>query len=174
MRPDRLARSLPIIAVAASAVMIGCHEPSRSPWPSTSINAADSANSRQLISGFYDIEGTETHWRWAGPVFTVALRPPGSPQLMRPAKLSVQLYFPPNEIDQLGPITLRAIADDEELGATTFSEAGPHEFVATVPASSLCTNVLPITFSLDKFLPRSAADSRDLGAVITSVSLRSE
>jgi hypothetical protein len=93
---------------------------------------------------------------------------------MRPATLKVELYFPANEIAQLGPITLQAATDDEELGAETFSEGGPHEFLATVPARFLCTNVLPITFSLNKYLPRSPADSRDLGAVITSVSLRSE
>jgi hypothetical protein len=93
---------------------------------------------------------------------------------MRPAQLKVQLYFPPTEIAQVGPITLLASADDKELGAITFSEAGPHEFVAVVPASILCTNVLPITFSLDKFLPPSPADSRKLGAVVNSVSLQSE
>lgn len=137
----------------------------------------DLSTSRQLIFGFYEVEGSgRNQWRWTAPTFAVALRPPASKsaQPVRPARLSLELYLPPNEIDQLGPITVHAATSEYELGATTYDKAGAYVFEAEVPARALCTNVLPITFAFNKYLHGSSADARDLGAVVTSISLQSE
>jgi hypothetical protein len=92
----------------------------------------------------------------------------------RPAKLTVDLYFPPSEMNALGPITLNASSSEHEFGAMTYYEDGPQKFEVEISPEALCTNVLPITFSLDKYLPPSRAEARELGMVVTSISLRSE
>ena len=134
---------------------------------------ADLKITKQLISGFYEL--SEDGWRWTAPTFSVALNPPnsGANQVLRPAKLTVELYFPQLEIDQLGPITLTAISDGQVFGTTTYTRGGSYLFAASVPAKALCTNVLPVTFQLNKFIPASKADPRDLGTVVTSIHLTS-
>ena len=91
-----------------------------------------------------------------------------------PASLRVQLYFPPEEVHQLGPITVQARSSDYNYGSVTYKEGGPHEFVVTVPAEALITNILPVTFCLNKYLPASKTDPRDLGTVVTSIRLENE
>lgn len=156
---------------ATSFLLAGCHK--QRAWPASELKVADLKARRQLISGFYEVDNT---WRWCAPVFSVALNPPDSygerPPV--PAKLSVDLYFPQLEIDELGPITLTAFTDGRVLGRTTYEKGGTHLFTATVPAEVLRTNMLPVVFSLDKFIPASKADPRNLGAVVNSISLKSE
>ena len=137
----------------------------------SSIRVADPSVSKQLISGFYDAGGND--WRWTGPLFRVALKPPvsGHSEALKPAVLHVHLYFPPDQIRHLGFITLSAETGRYKYNQVTYEEGGPHEFIAEIPAAALCTNVLPITFSLDKYLHGSTVDTRDLGVVISSISL---
>jgi hypothetical protein len=161
------------LLVIATLFVADCHK--QRAWPASEIKVADLRARRQLIFGFYDADSSGG-WRWCAPVFSVALNPPDSyverPRM--PAKLSLELFFPQPEIDVLGPITLTASTDGRVLGRTTYTKAGSHLFTATVPAEVLHTNMLPVLFSLDKFIPASKADPRNLGAVITSISLKSE
>ena len=137
-------------------------------WQQSHIRVADPLVSRQILYGFYDAAGND--WRWTGPAFSVALKPP-IVEADKGARLRVQLYFPPAEIKQLGPITLSAETVDYKYNQVTYEEGGPHEFWADVPPAALCTNVLPITFFVDKYLKGSKSDSRDLGVVVTSITL---
>ena len=149
---------------------VSCHHEQNPPELKSRIDVASSADARQLISGFYNVEGTDKKWRWTGPVFTIALRPPDSDA--KPGVLKAHLYIPSTEIDQLGPITLTAaISDDKEIGEATYSTGGSHEFIAQVPVDDLRSNLVPVTFSLDKYVSRSPADNRDLGIVVTDISI---
>jgi hypothetical protein len=151
---------------------LSCHKSSAT--LKSSIEMSDLTASSQLISGFYEL--SENRWRWTAPTFTVALAPPlvAGQQATRPATLHVQLYFPPAQIDQLGPVTVEAESPGYEYGHVTYKEGGPHEFVVTIPQDALCTNLLPVTFSLDKYRPGSKNDARDLGVVVSSIRLQSE
>ncbi|MFL6450190.1 MAG: hypothetical protein ACJ746_21300 [Bryobacteraceae bacterium] len=157
-----------VVALFAS-LFAGCHRPTA--WRASSFSITDPTISRQLISGFY---ASENGWRWAGPTFTFALPPPArtGPDPLKPAKLTLSLFFPPNEIDQLGPITITATGSDYQFGKATYDKPGPYDFVVEIPPEALCTNVLPVTFSLDKYLHGSNADVRDLGVVVNRISLR--
>lgn len=140
----------------------------QTPWQQSSISVADPSISRQLLYGFYEADGNS--WRWTGPSFGVALRvPPGIAG--KTAQLHVQLYFPPAQIKHLGFTTLSAETGNYKYNQVTYEEGGPHDFVASVPAAALCSNVLPIYFFLDKFEKGSRKDARDLGVVVTSISL---
>lgn len=130
----------------------------------------DPAAAGQLVSGFYGIEGQgENAWRWTKPDFTVALAPP--PGSGRGARLLVRLYFPETQIHKLGPITLTAFVDDQPLDPETFSAGGSQDFLRDIPACFLNTSVLPVRFSFDPYEPKTAADGRDLGAVVTLAEL---
>jgi len=134
----------------------------------------DPATADQLLSGLYDIEGGDgkNAWRWSGPDFSVALAPP--PAAQRGARLLLRLYFPETQIQRLGPMTLTASIDGEPLQSETYSKGGTYDFVRDVPACFLDTNVLPIRFSFDRYLPKSDTQDRDLGAVIVMAALEAK
>ncbi len=141
--------------------------------PSSVIRTGDPAAAGQLLSGFYGIEGQRANaWRWTGSDFSLALAPP--PGSERGARLRVQLYFPETQIRKLGPITLTAFVDDQPLKPETFSAGGGQDFVRDIPACFLNTSVLPIRFSFDPYAPKTDADGRDLGAVVTEAELQPE
>jgi hypothetical protein len=135
---------------------------------------ADQTTSNQLISGFYGVEGSRgaNRWRWTGPDFSLALAPPAAAQ--HGARLLLRMYFPETQIKKLGPMTLTASIDGEPLASETYAEGGTYDFVRDIPACFLKTNVLPITFSLDRYAPHSETDGRDLGAVALMAALEPE
>lgn len=143
----------------------GCHH--RTASRVSSFSVADPSAARQLVSGFYEVENGS---RWTGPEFTFALPPPGGPP--RPAKVAISIYFPPSEIERLGPITITATGSEYQFGKATYDKAGPQEFVVEIPAAAFCTNVVPVTFSLDKYLHGANSDLRDLGVIVNRISLR--
>ncbi len=149
-------------------LLVGCH---RVKTPSSVVRMGDVATANQLISGFYTVESTggNNSWRWSGPDFSVALAPPLSSA--RGARLVLQLYFPETQIQELGPMTLTAFVDGQPLAPETYDKGGRYDFVRDVPACFLDTNVLPITFSFDRYMPKTEAEGRDLGAVVLMAAL---
>jgi hypothetical protein len=134
----------------------------------------DPSTAGQLISGFYAVEsqGGDKAWRWTGPDFSIALAPP--PVVRRGARLLLRLYFPETQIQKLGPMTLTAYIDGQPLASETYAEAGNQDFVRDIPACILQTNVLPVSFSFDRYSPHSAAEARDLGAVVLLAALEAK
>lgn len=153
---------------AALVVLAGCH---RVRAPVSSVRMGDPADAGQLISGFYSVENGEGEnaWRWTGPKFSVALAPPA--EVKRGARLRLKLYFPETQIKKLGPTTLTASVDGEEFASETYVQGGSYDFVRDVPACFLDTNVLPISFSVRPYVPKSEQDGRDLGAVVLRAAL---
>ncbi len=148
-------------------LLSGCHQARRSD-PVSVIEVNDPALSKQLIGGFYKIEGNR--WRWTARQFIVSLLPPpGSDQ--KGAKLSLHFFLPEDQVAKLGPMTLKAEIDDYSLGAETYSSGGDSYYTREIPASLLRTNRIPVIFSFDKAKPPDGADGRELGAVVTLISL---
>lgn len=155
----------PVLAVSCMLLVQSCN---REPLaPASAVQVAAPAAARQLLFGFYGIEST---WRWTGPNFGVVLRPPLG-NTVRPVRLKVELYLPPSQIEELGPVTLSAESPGFTIGSMTFEQGGAREYNTAVPLGALCTNLLPITFTFDKFAPASDRDGRDLGAVVSYVGL---
>lgn len=158
------------VTVVATLLLASCHRQSVRRVDSFSVT--DPAISKQLVAGFY---ASENGYRWAGPTFTVALAPPSSsnPSTPHAAELTISLYFPSNEIEQLGPVTITATGSEYQFGKATYDKAGLHDFTVEIPEQALaCTNVLPVTFSLDKYMHPSNGDARQLGVVVNRISLR--
>lgn len=68
-------------------------------------------------------------------------------------------------------MTLTAFVDGQPLAPETYDKGGRYDFVRDVPACFLDTNVLPITFSFDRYMPKTESEGRDLGAVVLMAAL---
>ncbi len=149
-------------------LLAGCH---RVKAPASVVHMGDLATADQLMSGFYSVEGGagDKAWRWSGPDFAVALAPP--PSAPHGTRLLLRLYFPETQIQKLGPMTLTAFVDGEPLPPETYDQGGSYDFVRDVPACFLETSVLPITFSFDRYAPKTETEGRDLGAVVLMAAL---
>lgn len=150
-------------------LLAGCH---RVQAPSSVVRMADPATVSQLIQGFYEVEGSggDNSWRWVAPDATLALAPPPN-SARNGARLLVRLYFPETQIQQVGPITLTAFVDGEQLAPETYAKAGGYDFLRDVPACLLDTNVLPVKLSFFPYAPKSETDGRTLAAVVSMAAL---
>jgi hypothetical protein len=155
------------LALVLIACLTGCYR-ARRKEPLSVVNVADPAASKQLVGGFYKIEAKS--WRWTAREFVVSLSPPpGSEQ--KGAKLSLHFFIPDGQIASLGPMTLSAEIDDFAMAPETYTKSGDHYYVRDIPPNLLRTNVLPVIFSFDKASEPSPADGRELGAVVSLISL---
>jgi hypothetical protein len=111
-------------------------------------------------TGFYLLE--QGGWRWTGKEFSLAF--PSS----RPAvNLTVHVSVPEAEIQKLGAITLSIRAGDHELAPEIFSRAG--DFNVTRSLEAEWGN--RFEFRVDKTLPATAGDARELGIIFVGARL---
>uniref|UniRef100_Q01U68 Uncharacterized protein n=1 Tax=Solibacter usitatus (strain Ellin6076) TaxID=234267 RepID=Q01U68_SOLUE len=135
------------------------------------LNMGDPKIEPQLITGFHGIEAAA--WRWTAKQFTVALKPPfGSGQ--KGAKLTVKLTIPPVTIEKLKNVSLSATAGGSALPPETYTTPGDYFYVRDIPASLLTGDTLRVDFQLDKAIPPSSADIRELGIIVLNIGLESK
>jgi hypothetical protein len=135
------------------------------------LNMGDPKAEPQLVTGFYGVEAGA--WRWAAKQFTVTLRPPaGSAQ--KGAKLSVKLTVPPVVIEKNKNVSLSATVGSAALAPETYTTPGDYFYVRDVPASALTGDSVRVDFVLDKAMPPSGADIRELGIIVLSIGLESK
>jgi hypothetical protein len=132
------------------------------------VNVADPRATIQLVRGFHAVESDS--WRWTMKNFTVTLRPPsGSAQ--NGAKLELKFSIPDVIFDRVGAITLGARVNGVDLGPETYSKAGDDAYTRDVPASALQGDAATFDFSVNKSLPPSDKDQRELSIIVTTVGL---
>lgn len=125
----------------------------------------------QLVNGFYGIEGNA--WRWSARQFTVVLRPPfGASQ--RGGRLVLNLTVPPVVIEKLKNVSLTASIDGSPLPPESYTQAGPYTYKRDVPGNLLTADSVKVEFQLDKSLPPTGTDQRELGVVVNSVALEAK
>lgn len=125
----------------------------------------------QLVFGFHSMEAGA--WRWTEKKFAISLlRPPHSDQ--RGAILSVKLTIPPVTIDRLKSITLSSAINGNALDPETYSAPGDYVYRRPAAASMLNTDPVRVDFTLDKVIPPTGADLRELGVVVLSIGLESQ
>lgn len=122
----------------------------------------------QLLSGFYGIE--EYSWRWTAQRFSVVLRPPegGNGEA---ANLVAQLSVPDVVIQKLHSIALSAAIGGSTLPPQSYTRPGPYTYTRKLAAGLLSSKEIRVDFQLDKVMPPSGQDIRQLGIVLTSVGL---
>ncbi len=165
------------LALLAGLTFPGCRREDRArlnateeepPGLASIVHVADPRTAAQLLRGFYDVE--QNSWRWTKGKFAVALRPPlGATQLG--ATLTVKLAVPEPVIQSCKSVTLTATVGDVTLPGETYSKAGEYTFSRDVPGGPLAGNSVTVQFSLDKTVPPTGADRRELGIVVTTVGL---
>jgi hypothetical protein len=137
----------------------------------STVHMGDPRTETQLISGFYGIE--QSAWRWTGRRFSLVLRPPlGAAQ--RGGTLELRLTVPPVIIEKLKTISLSATIGATALPPETYTQPGDYTYMREVAPALLAGDSVRVDFQLDKSLPPSGADLRDLGVVVLSAGLESK
>lgn len=135
---------------------------------SSAVNVADPKTAIQLLRGFHDVENNA--WRWTGPKFAVALRPPAG-VTADGAKLYLDYAVPELFLQKVPETTLSVTVNGKPLDPEKISKAGSGRLERTVPADLMKGDVLTVDFALDKFIPAGAVDQRELGLIVSAVGL---
>jgi len=132
------------------------------------VNVADPRAAVQLVRGFHAVENDT--WRWTMKSFTVSLRPPaGSPQ--NGAVLELKFSIPGVIFDKVGALALDGRVNGLDLGPETYKQAGDAVYTRDIPASALHGDSVSFDFSVNKGLPPSEKDGRELAIIVTTVGL---
>jgi hypothetical protein len=132
----------------------------------TMVHAADPATASQLARGFHGVESNS--WRWTAGAFAVTLRPPAG-AAQKGAILQLKFVLPDVILAKVKDTTLTAAVNGQKLPPEHYTKPGDYTFSRDVPASMLQGEMVTVDFMLDKFLPASPEDLRDLGLIVTMV-----
>lgn len=137
---------------------------------SSAINVGDPRAAIQLLRGFHDIENNA--WRWTGPKFAVALRPPTT---VPPEGVTLYMDYSIPEVflQKVPQTTLNVSVNGKALDPETISKAGAGRLERPLPASVLQGDVVTVDFALDKYLEAGMVDQRELGIIVSAVGLQS-
>lgn len=133
------------------------------------IAVADPRAAAQLIRGFHKVE--DGAWRWTEGKFAVTLRTPAG-AARKGAWLQLDFAIPQVSIDRLKSQTLSAVVNAYATAPETYTKAGSYTYKREIPASAMVGDAVTAEFTVDKALPPSAADWRELGVIVTSVGFR--
>jgi len=143
-------------------------EETGAPTLASTVHMGDPRAVMQLAAGFHDIEAHA--WRWTMRKFSVYLRPPpGSAQ--KGAVLTMNLTVPPAVLDARKTISLSASVNGNKLGEDSWSNPGNYIYRCDVPGALLTGDAVRVDFELDKALPPTEKDARELGVVVSKVGL---
>ena len=165
-----------LVLLCAALLFCACKRTAPPPGPaeaqpvapapiSASIAAADPNAAVQFVNGFHGIEGNA--WRWTMAKFTVALKPPDA----GPGVLNLRFSIPDVISAKLGPLTLSATAGDAALKPETYAKPGDYVYERELPASLAGRESVLVEFTLDKALPPSEGEKRELGIVVASAEI---
>ena len=130
---------------------------------SVTVHMGDPKVESQLVSGFHGIEADA--WRWTeqevhgGPAHAVRRRPEGR-------EADLKLTVPPVAIEKLKTISLSATAGGNALPPETYTKPGDYLYVRDIPAGVFTGDTVRVDFQLDKAMPPSGADLRELGIIV--------
>ena len=129
----------------------------------------DPETGKQLVSGFYGLEGNS--WRWTARQFVVMFPGCRGADIHKTHNLRLSVFVPEGQIQMLGPLTLNADVNGTVLTSETFSHPGVHTYIRSVPDSAVESNIVPVVFFLDRATSPAATDGRELGLVVNDAQL---
>lgn len=132
------------------------------------VNVADPRAAVQLTRGFHTIENYS--WRWTMRQFSVTLRRPAG-ALQNGARLEMKFVLPDVIFSKTGPIGIAATINGVALPPETYAAAGEATYARDVPASALTSDPVAIEFTVDKGLPPTGQDVRELAIIVTTIGL---
>jgi hypothetical protein len=159
--------AFPVLLILSQA---GCGSGKKSGGPMQSVVLmGDPHVDQQLTRGFYGIEARA--WRWVGKDFVITLRRPTGAEL-NGAALQLKVSVPQASLTRLGPITLSGKVNHAfDLGPETFSQPCDTSYSRDIPANVLSDEVVTIEFSVDKAIPPTPPDNRELAIIVSSAGL---
>lgn len=137
-----------------------------SPALASVVATADPHLASQLVSGFYGIE--QNSWRWTSGRFSVVLRPPRS-AAVQGATLQLKFAIPDVAMAKAKGMSLSAYVNGTALAPESYTQAGQFTYTRDVPAALLTGDVAKVEFAVDKTMPPTASDKRELGVVVSLV-----
>ncbi len=130
------------------------------------LSMADPRTKTQLVNGFYSLENNA--WRWTSGKFTVTLRPPRGADT-KGAILKLKFNLPEVVINPLKTIAISAKVNGAALSPESYTQPGEYTYTREVPATAFTGDPAKVEFALDKVLPPSGNDKRELGVIATMV-----
>ena len=135
--------------------------------PATMLGVADPRAALQLTKGFHEVENGG--WRWSAREFSAALKAPAS-GTQKGATLLLKFSVMEPSITRLGPLTLSAKVGSTQCPAQHYDKAGEYEYKCDIPPAMLAgAGLVAVDFTLDKALPATETDARELGLVVAMV-----
>lgn len=131
----------------------------------TMVSAADPRAETQFVKGFYPVENGA--WRWTSRQFTMILRPPKLAS-EKGARLVLKFSIPDLVIEKLHSMTLSAALNGVAIAPQEYTKPGELTYARDVPASALAGDAVKVEFTLDKALPPSPVDQRELGVIVNA------
>jgi hypothetical protein len=153
------------------AVHVEPTEEDTAPRLASSVAMNDPKQESQLLTGFYAIEANS--WRWTAQNFSVNLRTPAN-AAQKGGTVDLELTVPEVAIQKLKSVTLSAKTGDTALLTKKYTQAGQYSFKADLPPAAFSRASTRIDFSLDKVMPPAGGDQRELGIIVSAVSLESK
>jgi hypothetical protein len=141
------------------------------PRMASMISMGDPKAAGQLVTGFYDIE--QNAWRWVQKRFSVVLRSPAG-AAQKGAMLTLKLTVPEVTIARLQSLTLSASVNGTPLPPETYNKAGEYMYQREVDPKLFNSESVRVDFSLDKAIPPSDSDQRELAVVVLAAGLESK
>lgn len=137
----------------------------------STVQVADPRVSLQLLSGFHQVE--QNSWRWTKGKFSVTLRtPPGAKAAG--GVLTLKFALPDAILNRVKSTDIAASVGQTQLGTASYAIPGEHTFKADVPANLLGAEAVTVDFSSSKFVPAGESEARELGLVVSTISLTSK
>ena len=133
----------------------------------SSVHVADPRVQHQLIDGFYELENGS--WRWVARRFVVALQPPG--KRSETVFLRMRFYVPKAIAQRFSGTKILVKVNGMELGAESFAGDGAFLYSKEVPSSALGGEPARVEFELENAVPAGEIDLRELGVIVTSITL---
>lgn len=175
---------LAVCALSVALIAAGCGgkhgtaiqndegEPTGKPaGPLSSLKLNDPVAPAQLLKGFYGVESGS--WRWTAGNFSVLLKSPAG-AAQKGGTLTLAIMVSDIILKQVHSQTLKASIGGQALAPATYTAGGRYTYSADVPAATLAGDTVTVDFSLDKSLPPSPSDLRELGVIATAVGIESK
>lgn len=116
----------------------------------------------KLIKGWHEVE--HGGWRWTERCFSALMTPAGP-------LLRLACTLPGHVVSPDRPLRIGVTAGDADLGVDTVAAPGKHVLTRVIPQEALRDGAVLVQFSLDRAIPPSDRDARELGLVVASISL---
>jgi hypothetical protein len=130
------------------------------------IRVADSRATTRLVKGFYETDNP--YWRWTAREFSIILNAPkGAAQ--NGAVLVLRYAIVEGVLARLKTLDLSIAVDGIALPRQHYDKPGQFTLRLDVPAEALQYDPVRVDFTLDKALPPSGREVRELGMIVSDV-----